>query len=480
MAIERVEKARTEFTPVTLALLGVAAALTLVSMAVIYLAFGNWRFKTELTDGYEAYDRGIPGRAATALKDALSWRPTHRGARELLAKIAVESGNLDEAQAHYEKLQKLGHDSARVRVGLGVIALRKADGAEDLKQAQDLVKQAQDYFRGVAGTLPEAELGLGHCELLLAARLKDPARIETARKTFEKVRAALDADGALRAKITRDGLVDYYAGLGRALSQGVAYDPAAAAAWRACQQYARRWLVPQAALLSLEARRLMEWREGLDGLNRIRVDANRLRNEAADQIRRSGDTARPLVEPWMVYSLSLAQAWARSGSLAEHQNIVSDITRPGFGIEGRLEPFIVDANVKLELAAKDQNRALQEQAVTRALVSLTDIERRATSPDDLTKERRARALNQAAALEAWRAGASGNKLLWQSAYRKLQEALKLFPDEYVYNRNAAVILKRLASAPPAIQPHREKAKAAASGAYAEDFQQLDAFLGPAN
>ncbi|HYE98388.1 MAG TPA: hypothetical protein VEJ18_05720, partial [Planctomycetota bacterium] len=208
--------------------------------------------------------------------------------------------------------------------------------------------------------------------------------------------------------------------------------------------------------------------------------ANRLRNDAADQMRKSNDAGRLLAEPWMVYSLSLAQAWARAGSLTEHQNIVSDITRPGLGLEGRLEPFLLDAAVKIELASKDQNRALQNQAVTRALVSLADVERRATADDAVTKERRARALNQAACLEAWRAGEAGNKVMLQTALKRLQEALKLFPDDYVYNRNAAVVLKRLASPPAAIQAYREKAKAAASGDYAQDFQQVEAFLGPAN
>ncbi|HYF00563.1 MAG TPA: tetratricopeptide repeat protein, partial [Planctomycetota bacterium] len=268
MAIERVDKAKMEFTPVTLALLGVAGVLTVVALVVFYLAYGNWRFKTELTEGYEAYDRGVPGRAATALKDALGWRPAHRGARELLAKIAVESGNLEEARAHYEALQKHGHDSHRVRVGLGVVALRKADATEEPKQVQELVKLAQDHFKSASGALPEADLGLGHAELLLAARLREPARVDAARKIFEKVRAALDSDAGLRARITRDGLVDYYAGLGRVLSQGAAYDPAAAQAWRACLQYSPRWLVPKAALLALEARRLQDWREGIDGLNR--------------------------------------------------------------------------------------------------------------------------------------------------------------------------------------------------------------------
>ena len=478
MAIERVEKAKTEFTPATLVLLGVAAALAIVSLVVVYLAFGNWRFKSALTDGYEAYDRGVPGRAATALKDALEWRPTHRGARELLAKIAVESGNLEEARAHYEALQKHGHDSARVRVGLGVAALRKADAADDAKQAQALAKEAQDFFRGASGMIPEADLGLGHVELLLAARLGEPARIDAARKIFEKVRSSLETDASVREEITRDGLIDYYAGLGRVLSQGNAYDPAAAQAWRACLQYSPRWLVPKAALLALEARRLQAWTEGIDGLNRIRVEANRLRNDAADQIRRSGEGGRVLVEPWLVYSLSLAGAWARAGSLTEHQNIVGDLTRPGVGLDGRLEPFLYDAAVKLEMASKDQNRALQNQAVTRALSCLADIDRRATADDALTKDRRARALNQYACLEVWRAAGTGNKVMLQNALKKLQEALRLFPDDYVYNRNAAVVLKRLASAPAAYQAHREKAKAAATGEFAQDFQQVDLFLGP--
>ena len=58
-----------------------------------------------------------------------------------------------------------------------------------------------------------------------------------AQAIFAKVRAVMDQKRDIRAEITRDGLVDYYAGLGKALSGGDKVDEGAREAFRACAQY---------------------------------------------------------------------------------------------------------------------------------------------------------------------------------------------------------------------------------------------------
>ena len=59
---------------------------------------------------------------------------------------------------------------------------------------------------------------------------------------------------------------------------------------------------------------------------------------------------------------------------------------------------------------------------------------------------------------------------------KLREALKLFPDDYVYNRNLVVVLKRLKVATATLQPALDKAKAAATGAFIDDFEKVQKVL----
>src|SRR5687767_1036656 len=125
MAIEKIEKKRVEFTGASVAQLAVSAALVVVALLMGYFAFANWRFKSGLSEGYRMYAVGNVGQASPALREALSWRPEHPGALELLAKIETEAGSFDSAESRYLKLRQLGHDAAPVRVGLGVVHLRR-------------------------------------------------------------------------------------------------------------------------------------------------------------------------------------------------------------------------------------------------------------------------------------------------------------------------------------------------------------------
>jgi hypothetical protein len=467
------------FTAASAVQMGVSAVLLILSLVLGYMAFARWRFKASLAEGYREYAVGNMGRATPALKDALGWRPDHAGARELLAKIEAESGALDSAARQYETLRAAGHNPAPVRVGLGVVHLRRAEKAEDLKQVQEHVAKAREEFKAAAAEAPEGEIGLGHCDLLLAWRLKDEKARETARAAFEKVRRKLDADAGLRARITREGLLDYYAGLGKVLSDDPAYDPAATAAWRACGQYARRWSVPQAGVLASEARRFPAWKDGAEGLNALKPEATRLRNDASNLFRgQSRDAGQGLQEAWLVYTLSLTQAWARAGNLNEHALLMADFKGGSGGLSDRVEPVLVDALVRLELAAQDHPNAgvLDGHARAAATPLLDLVDKRLTASDEATQERRARALNALGWIEAWRGSYTNSKALLGSAAKRLEEASKLRPQEFVYARNALVVHKRIGSAAGVTAPLLERAKAAAAAAGAKDFDDLQKHL----
>ncbi|HEX7901365.1 MAG TPA: tetratricopeptide repeat protein [Planctomycetota bacterium] len=477
MAIEKIEKKKVEFTRASVAQLGVSAALVIGSLVMGYLSFANWRFKSSLSEAYRAYDVGNVGQAAPLLRDALSWRPEHPGARQLLAKIETEAGSFDQAESHYQKLRAQNQNDAPVRIGLGVLHLRRAERAEDEKVVKDLVGKAREEFRQ-AGEAPEGEIGLGHCELLLAWKLKDEKALATAKTIFEKVRKTLDGDAKARARITREGLVDYYAGLGKVLTSSPGYDPAASAAWKACGQYARRWTAPQAAYLYMEARRFDAWKDGLDGLQNIRVEAQRLRNDTSNLFKSiPREQGAALQEAWIVYTLSLGAAWARNGNVNEHTQLLGDFKNPGTGLNDRLEPFLLDAVVKTEVATTDiPNMALQDGHMRSAITAYTDLEKRLTGTDDLTKSRKALALNNLGWMEAWRGSYTNNKGLLNSAVRRFQEASKLDPGEYVFYRNTLVVQRRLLAPLAQTAPVLEQAKAKGVGTWAKDFEELQKHL----
>src|SRR6185436_18619503 len=251
MAIEKIEGTpKVEWTPKVLIQLGIAIVLVLLSGLFGWLAFSNWRFKVNLVEGYQEYDRGRPPVAVKQpLEAALSWRPSHNGARELLAKV------------------------------LCVLALKEVEPLTQPKQIEALVNEAAGYFKQAPG-VPEAEIGIGHCDLVLARKLNNPAYYARAQQTFKKIQTAMETP-KFRAEITRDGLIDYYTGLGKALSSGGnQFDEAGRAAFMACYQYTPSWSLPMSNVLMLEARRFSTMNETNDVLVKLSPDINALRNQA--------------------------------------------------------------------------------------------------------------------------------------------------------------------------------------------------------
>jgi tetratricopeptide (TPR) repeat protein len=479
MAIEKIEGApKVEWTPATLIQLGVSVVLVLLSFLFGWLAFSNWRFKVNLVEGYQEYDRGRPPVAVKQpLEAALSWRPTNTGARELLAKVLCDEGALDAARNHYKTLDLQGYKVPQVHIGLGVLALKEAETLNQPKQIEALVNEAAAEFKQAPG-VPEAEIGIGHCDLVLARKLGNPAYYTRAQATFKKIQTAMEQSREFRAQITRDGLIDYYTGLGKALSSiGNQFDENARAAFLACYQYTPTWSLPMSNVLSLEARRFAQMNEANDVLLKLSPDITALRTQArliynGIKLREEKDAYR---EAWIMFSLALGQAWGRAGNLNELSKIVTDLSS---GSDGRAEHYTLDAQIKTELAVKDDpNPALQEQLVSKAGAAYNELLQRLPG-DDANRERRARAYNDAAWMLAWRGGYLNNEGQYQQAVARMIEALRLYPEDYVFNRNMAVILKRFRKPPsnPAAFVDKCRAAVAKDKDFAEDFDKLQKYM----
>jgi len=479
MAIEKIEGTpKVEWTPATLIHLGVSIVLVLASGLFGWFAFSNWRFKVNLVEGYQEYDRGRPPVAIKQpLEAALSWRPVHNGARELLAKVLCDEGALEAARNQYTILDKQGYRAPQVQIGLGVLALKEAEAATQPKQVETLVNEAAAAFKRAPG-VPEAEIGIGHCDLVLARKLQNPAYYARAQKTFQKIQTAMEGSKDFRGQITRDGLIDYYTGLGKALSSvGNQFDENARASFLACYQYTPTWSLPMSNVLTIEARRFSQMNEPNDVLVKLSPDINALRTQARQiyngiKIREEKDAYR---EAWIMFSLALGQAWGRAGNLNELGKIVTDLTSGS----DRLEQFILDAQIKTELALKDDpNPALQEQYVTKANAAHNELIQRLPG-DDANRERRAKAYNDAAWMLAWRGGYLNNESLYQQAVARMIEALRLYPEDYIFNRNMAIILKRFRKPPsnPAAFVDKCRAAVAKDKEFAEDFDKLQQYMG---
>ncbi len=475
MAIEKVEGKKFEATPATLIQLGSAALLVVLALVFGWLAFSRWRFKTNLVEGYRAHDSRNLGQARTFLRNAMSWREDHPGPPLLLAKMACEAGETGAAEPLYQKLRAMGYDRPQVRVGAGVLALRKALAASDPKEINRLVGLAMAEFKSAGADTPEGEIGLGHCELVLSHKLNETTRTATARTIFGRVKTALESKEGYRRQITREGLLDFYAGLGKAAGSGAAYDVGAVGAYTACAQYAALWEVPQKSMVAVEGLRFARWRDPsppqlaeakADALKGFLAFNNRWRPNAA--------VWNKLKEQWMSSVLAASMAYARAGMEKEFVEFLELVTRAG-GFTDRVEPYQAEAVGRSILALRESETVSaneRSRLIATAFARCDTLLPRLKAENDPKNEWRARTLNMMGAFEAWRAANQRQPTVNQRALDRFNEAVKLAPDHYVYNRNAALILFRQKKPLSAYQQHLDKARAAATGDYAKDFDEL--------
>jgi hypothetical protein len=134
--------------------------------------------------------------------------------------------------------------------------------------------------------------------------------------------------------------------------------------------------------------------------------------------------------------------------------------------------------VRTELAtANDPNAGAQESKCTKAQQSYNELLQRLPS-DEANRERRVRTFNNIAWMLAFRGGYANNEASYLQAIQRLNEALRIAPDDYIVNRNLVVVLHRFRKPPYASAPFIEKCRAAAEKdkQWAEDFEALKKYL----
>lgn len=478
MAIEKVKKTKIEISPLATLQFAVAGVLLVLSLVLGYLAFVKWRFKVNLVSGYESFDSNELESAKSSLKAALDWKPDHRGARELLAKLQCDSNMFEESEANYEKLLAQGHAEPQVHAGLGVVYLKKADKATDAKDMASFLKQARECFER-ASAVPEGAIGLGHCDLFQGERLTpatDARRFDSAIQRFRKIREEMNSKADYRAGCSLAGIVDYYAGLGKALAatRTPEDNKAASAAFRAWYQIGRRNPTPMGNILAVETRRFEDRTYSLQEMAAMKPEALALRREM-DLWRTQKEAFREVKEPWLHFTLALARAFMAAGSDPDYETLVRELLS-GSGFENRLDVYLFDASTRTAQVLKDEAAPNADQRVQKTALAYRALLNQAVLKDEAVKEIRGIALNNLGWMEAWSGSFNASEQKLKEAQVQLAEAVKLFPDDYVFNRNLCVVLRRLRRPEKEIQPYLEKAKAAPKGSLAEDFSRFEQYM----
>lgn len=473
MAIQKIKSRKFEFSRATIIQLSCSGVILVISLVLGWLAFARWWYKDNLLKGFWGYHSNQPQIAKTSLEAALYWKKDSVPARLLLAKINCDANQLNAAEKSYQGLP--GRVDAHV--GLGVIWLKRADKAVKPEEVNTMVGQARAAFiagKGLSSTAPEPQIGLGHCELMLAQKLNDPSRLAVAQGIFDKVTQDLTRP-EVRLAVTKSGLIDYYTGLGKARSAGGRYDPEAARAMRACYQYARQLPVPIANRLYMEAIEFSQANYSNETLMKRKMDIQYFRREMREPWQQNAVLYAPVKEAWLQFSLTVAKAFADAGNMSEYDTMVYEIIR-GSGFEQRLDPLLFDIGVRVNLALRDDvPLPTQLDRVNRAAGVCRELLRSDVLKQDANKAILATMYNVGAWLESFLAAVTRNDAMYRTAEDHLQNAILLAADRYEFHRNLALTRKRLKRPEKDLDQALEKARALKTAAEEEDFTAVEEF-----
>lgn len=188
--------------------MGMAAAAFLLGAISFWLLWdgaGRMIRKVAFREALGAHDSEEYQLASDKLDTVMRWDKANPLPRILMAKIHVEKGNDEEAQALYEGLAGSEAAPPEIHAGLGGMYLRQAFAEADKGKGEKLLADADAAF-GKAGALPEA--GVGRAWVKLVRAVKNGTSRAEAAKDFA---AALEA--AKSNPPERAGVEDLYAGL---------------------------------------------------------------------------------------------------------------------------------------------------------------------------------------------------------------------------------------------------------------------------
>lgn len=440
-------------------------AILAVGVVIFYLALVEYALKSNYNSGLHLHDTNQAPAAVRQFEDALWWKPDHHWAREGIAKIYAEANSLDQAEQEYRKLLARGHRTASVHVGLGVVALRRADQAKETVAALQQADAALASFQA-AGSVPEAAVGRGMAQLLIATRTNNPAKLIEARSAFEEALKAAESG----QKLMRSALLDLYAGYGACLAMlGHNFELSYSLSKRAAV-FAPNWETPEANASLAVARWCWESPPGPSEIPAVRAKFDRwlaLSQQKAAQTQ----TFPALQAPWCRMAGSIARLYLYQGDVDSFNRTMNQITHAKaderFG--KRLKAAVLAEAFDPSNMAQDIR--FVEQQILSSFHAVAGDEGM-VSPADLRT--RALAHNGAAVVREWliaRYGMQGDMNKNLEVRRALEQAIALDSDCFAAWVNLALMHKRIAEIHPPGTP-RQEALAAAQAA----LEKADAAL----
>ncbi len=355
--------------------IGVAGLLLILGAVFLFLGVQDYRLRSSSISAFEAYDQNDPGKVAGFCQEALSIDEAYHPARQLLAKILLEqeTPDLDAAEGEYRRLLERGYSGPDVHVGLGVISLLRASQEKEGAAFSTWIKNARHAFQDAGEDCIEAQIGMAHAMLLESIRNKQSlARGES---LFQKVLARLDSSESVRASITRDGLVDLYAGLGRAACDPKLYQESAATWIHTSRYYAPDWILPLVNLVYIDAQRYVT-----ESLDREALSSEKPSRLSLSRVVESMSSSSPsLKEANLQRQLAIAYAFARIGNISEFQGRIRSLRTGRY--KDRIEPYRMEIYGLLSMIGQE---GLESTTLANYLTKAVEAVDRLLKHPDLT------------------------------------------------------------------------------------------------
>lgn len=434
MAIEAYKRRRWQFTKVSIAEILIAIIIFLISLLILWSGVKKWLYKYYYKNALYYYDSNQLQKITESLNSAINWNSESPYPKVFLAKVAANTGDLAKAEELYNKLIDNYDVQDVANVGLGVVYLKRADQEKDNLLKIKLIEKAKGYFlkaSKINSDCIETVIGFANATLLEGLESGD---LEPAKNAFNKINIS-------KSFATKDGLIDYYTGLGKLYSLDKVSTYTSARNFRIAYQYLpKKGTALIANVINIEAKRYGVGTLTLDDLKKQKTYIDRLFNEAFGLWRSGGQEYAELETPCLNLICALIWAFGVQGDNTTAQNYLMN-AKTNFFINC-VEPLLTEAQLNLEWSkGRKPNESIGYKRNAKAIFDRIKQANLLSIHESLRNRIKAVIHNNLAVITEYESLFAGGK--GGVGLADINEALKIEPENYTINRNKAVILKKM-------------------------------------
>lgn len=451
---------------------GISLVISIVGVILLVLSLYRFMSKMGFESGMNLYASNRLESAGDPLLSALGWDGENADIREMLAKVNVETENFPAAQTEYDALEP--KNRAATFVGRGVCFLREADKSKEPARVRELAGKADAAFQKALAAdsqCLEGRIGRASAKLMFARGMglaNNPAEqqklIASAATDFNALLTEIEGSADKRALLTREGYIDLYAGFGKANFRPGRYDPRVHDAFKKAYQMRPIGSLMLYNMIVAEAQKFFhpdlcpaaKAQEIITSMiqQKWTVYFNQSLEPHDSKLKAAKIAYYMTFCYWLVETVRNPQHWLMNGpNLMNDRRFEANLGALALGCWGFTTFVLRDLESDICLGNSNliYDKFLKHPNLSGEL------------KDEKLKQLRAFGLNNAAlshwvaTMQAFKRDLPNKKAAFDPVRAALGEALKMYPEEYIYNRNLAVGLGFMSCSPDATPESKEEA-----------------------